>query len=104
MITATKKKSVFPALVISIVTFGIIAVFVLVMLNNAMKTSGDEALKTARNSVIRAAVSCYAYEGRYPDSLEYLEENYSLIIDKKRYIVHYEKIADNLMPSVIVKE
>ena len=72
------------------------------MLKNASDTSSDEALKTVRDNVIRAAVSCYAYEGFYPNSIEYLTDNYMLIVDTDRYHVYYDKIADNLMPNIIV--
>lgn len=76
--------------------------FVIWMVNSARSTSDDEALRAVRENINRAVVSCYAYEGMYPDSLEYLEENYSLVINKDKYFVYYEKIANNLMPNIII--
>ena len=54
----------------------------------------------------RATVACYATEGIYPPTLDYLIEHYGIQIDKSRYSVFYEIFADNLMPeiTVLVKE
>ncbi len=54
----------------------------------------------------RAAVACYAAEGIYPPTLDYLKQHYGVQIDENRYAVFYEVFADNLMPdiTVLVKE
>lgn len=62
-----------------------------------MYGSGAEDIETA---VREAAASCYAAEGCYPDTLEYLIEAYGIRPDK-RYDIHYEIFAPNLPPSVI---
>ena len=50
----------------------------------------------------RAAILFYAVEGRYPPSLSYMTENYGVTINEERYIVRYERFADNVMPQVTV--
>ena len=52
----------------------------------------------------RAAVACYAAEGIYPPTLEYLEEHYGVQVDRERYTVVYDVFASNLMPDVTVLE
>ena len=52
----------------------------------------------------RSAVACYAAEGIYPPTLEYLTEHYGVQIDTDRYRVYYEIFAENLMPSITVLE
>ena len=47
--------------------------------------------------------SCYAVEGRYPESLEYLEENYGIRVDREEYLVLYEVFADNVKPRFRVR-
>jgi siderophore synthetase component len=74
------------------------------MLSGAQQTSAEEALKAVQENVRRALLSCYAYEGFYPDSIDYLEEHYKLVINKDKYFVHYRIIANNLFPEVIVVE
>ena len=49
-------------------------------------------------------MQCYAVEGSYPASLDYLEENYGLLVNHDRFIVTYEAFASNLMPQVNVLE
>jgi len=104
MITVRKSKTNITAVVISIAVFAVLAVFVAVMLGDAVSTSGEEALQVIEDSVIRAVVSCYAYEGFYPDSIDYLVKNYNLAVDTERYLIYYDKMFDNLMPNIIVSE
>ena len=47
-----------------------------------------------------ASVQCYAIEGRYPPSVEYLEENYGVQINRKKYNVFYDGFASNVMPEI----
>ena len=55
-------------------------------------------------ALTRAAVACYASEGVYPPSAEYLEEYYGVQINHSLYTVKYEVIASNLMPDITVLE
>lgn len=52
----------------------------------------------------RTAVSCYAAEGVYPPSLEYMIEHYGIRFGEKQYRVDYQVIASNLMPDITVLE
>lgn len=61
------------------------------------KNSLEEALQ-------RDIVLCYALEGRYPQSLDYLKEHYGLAYDEKKYVISYEVLGSNLMPDVKVME
>jgi hypothetical protein len=99
-----KRKSNIAAIVVTAAVFVGFAVFIIVMLGNAAATCSEEALQIVRDSVIRAVVSCYAYEGFYPDNIDYLIDNYSLAIDTSRYLVYFDKIADNLMPNIVISE
>lgn len=56
------------------------------------------------DSVRRTAVACYAAEGFYPPSVDYMEENWGLQYEKDRYVVRYEVFASNLMPQITVLE
>ena len=51
-----------------------------------------------------AAVTCYAVEGMYPDSVDYLREHYQLSYDESRYFVTYEAFASNRIPDIYVTE
>ena len=47
-------------------------------------------------------MTCYATEGIYPPTMDYLEQNYGVLIDDEYYTVFYEIFADNIMPTVTV--
>lgn len=55
-----------------------------------------------KDAVDAAAVQCFALEGAYPDSLEYLEERYGLRVNHDEYIVTYSSYASNVLPEVEV--
>ena len=55
-------------------------------------------------SLYRGALSCYACEGAYPDTLEYLCEKYGITVDESKYDVHYTIFASNIMPDITVVE
>ncbi|WP_330512847.1 hypothetical protein [Lacrimispora algidixylanolytica] len=57
---------------------------------------------TLQDALRRASVQCYAIEGRYPPSLEYLAQHYGIQIDKERYDVFYSGFASNFMPDITV--
>lgn len=50
----------------------------------------------------RTAAACYAAEGFYPPSLEYMREHYGLEFDEGQYMVDYQVFASNLMPDITV--
>lgn len=61
-----------------------------------------DRLSTLRDAIWRASVQCYAIEGRYPPSIEYLEEHYGIVIDRERFYVFYDGWASNVMPEITV--
>lgn len=68
------------------------------------KKADERGADTLRDAIRRSSVQCYAIEGRYPPSVEYLEENYGIQIDRNRYDVFYSGFASNLMPDITVNQ
>lgn len=52
----------------------------------------------------RGILQCYALEGRYPDTLHHLLDNYGIVYNQNLFEVKYEAIASNIMPNVTVIE
>ena len=63
-----------------------------------------ESLKQMEDTIYKAVLNCYAIEGRYPATIDYVEQHYGLQIDHDRYDVFYEIFADNVMPEITVIE
>ncbi len=100
----TNKISSFSALILPVLIFIAVLAIVLSGLSNTSKTVDKEGLRVAREAVLRAAVCCYSIEGSYPDSYEYLRDNYGLSINEERYHVFYDVFASNIMPDITVVE
>ena len=45
---------------------------------------------------------CYALEGSYPESLDYLRNHYGIRWDEERFLVDFEPVGSNLPPDVTV--
>lgn len=71
-------------------------------LGNLRTNSAEEGRKQLETALRRAAVACYAAEGIYPPDIAYLTEHYGVQVDSRRYTVHYEVFAENLMPQITV--
>ena len=85
-----------------IVIFSFVLYFVLTGLGQANDASDSEGLRIAQESIHRSVINCYASEGNYPPSFEYLKEHYGISVDENKYIVHYEIFASNIMPDITV--
>ena len=68
----------------------------------ARASAREQAALSVRESVLNAAKQCCAVEGSYPASIEHLEKNYGLVVNRNDYVVSYEWFADNVLPSVVV--
>jgi len=73
-------------------------------LRQTEESSRAEGLRILEESIRRAVVICYAVEGRYPSSIEHIEEHYGIFIDRTRYVVHYSVFAPNMLPDITVIE
>lgn len=81
------------------------AVFILLIsAGNVNERQQAESLKQMEDTIHKAVLNCYAIEGSYPATIEYVEEYYGLQIDHENYDVFYEVFAQNLMPEVTVLE
>ncbi len=81
-----------------------VVVFFAAALEGLDQGQAEKGLDQLEVALRRGCVSCYAAEGVYPPSLDYLQEHYGVQIDRKRYKVYYEVFAENLMPNITVLE
>ena len=96
------QSRVFLSVILSVFVF-----FALLWLLNAgvgalSKKTLAEQQKSTERAVTQAAVHCYALEGAYPESLDYLKDHYGLTIDETHFSVQYVCFASNLMPQIDV--
>lgn len=98
------KKRILESVNFSVVFFVvIIAVFIMGITVISNRNARDEK-DILVNAINKDIVHCYAIEGYYPPNLEYIVEHYGLTYDSDKYIVDYEPIGNNIMPSVTIVE
>lgn len=86
----------------SVVIFVLIAFFVFLAIEASGKGTIEKQQESLENALARDIVQCYAIEGTYPPSLDYLKEHYGLVYDESTFFVDYQPIAANLYPDVTV--
>ena len=62
----------------------------------------DSRIENLKNAIERSAVHCYAVEGSYPESLDYIKTHYGISWDPDKYVVDYTILGSNMMPIVTV--
>lgn len=98
-----EKKPVLAGILMPLAAIALLLCF-LSGISNVTRGRSAEDKQRLEDVLRRAAVACYAAEGRYPESLEYLVEHYGVQIDSRNFIVSYMPIAENLMPDITVLE
>lgn len=91
-----KKRSVLWALAVFL--------FFSLALNQLARGQRSAGRAQLEEALHRTAVACYAIEGNYPPSVDYMVQHYGLQYDLDTYLVHYELFASNLMPDMMVVE
>lgn len=81
-----------------VLVFGLV-VFGVASMEESTRQQGAASI---RETVLASALQCCAIEGAYPQSLQYLVDNYGLTVNEDDYIITYEAFASNVMPSVVV--
>lgn len=84
-----------------VVVCALVLAFV-VALNAIFANAKDQGAASIRNTILNSAMQCAAIEGSFPASLAYLEDNYDLRINHDDYVVIYEVLASNAVPSIVV--
>lgn len=97
-----KKNNFLSTTLISAGLFLVIFVIFLYTVSRATAGSISEQQKNLSDAVDRAIIQCYVTEGRYPESFEYLKENYGLIYDDELFRVDYVIYGSNMKPDVTI--
>lgn len=89
-------------LIVSIIVFFIIFGCFWFGISSFSNKASDQEKQTLETAVNRGIAHCYAIEGAYPESLQYLKEHYGLIYDEDRFFIDYQILGSNIMPDVTI--
>ncbi|MCL2814948.1 MAG: hypothetical protein FWD23_10145 [Oscillospiraceae bacterium] len=85
----------------TLIILAVVVCFFIAAVNGASDKAGASSAATLERAIKRAAVQCFAIEGFYPPDVDYLAENYGIILDSK-YIVEYDAFSGNNIPVIRV--
>ena len=91
-------------LIISLAVFVIIAVCFWCAADSVSERTQAEERMLLEAALNRSITHCYAIEGTYPESLEYLTKNYGLTYDEDKFYIDYQPLGADIMPDVTVIE
>ena len=70
--------------------------------NSASDYSAQEEKRRIESTIQELSLKCYSIEGRYPETINYLKENYGLLVNEEDYAIIYYYEGDNLQPRIEV--
>lgn len=84
----------------------LVGVFILLLflrgIESVSSTTAAKQQESLETALSRSIAQCYAVEGMYPPSLNYIKEHYGLIYDESKFVIDYRPVGSNLMPEVVV--
>lgn len=89
---------------ISLGLFAVLLFGITVGFTRIEQINHEKSSKLLLQKIDRAIVNCYAIEGTYPPSFEYLESNYGIHVDNQKYYVDYQIFAANIKPEIRLVE
>lgn len=98
----TKKQHTSAGSWISVIIFGTILSVFLYAVTFFSQVSLEEQQESLEDALHRSITQCYALEGTYPESLDYLKEHYGITYDDTHFYVDYQIVASNIRPEVTV--
>ena len=88
---------------ILLLTFTVLLLILSIPIASMIKDRNTEyQIEQVESAIQRSLNLCYAQEGFYPAKLDYLIENYGLIVDNRLYYVSYKSFASNIRPDITV--
>jgi hypothetical protein len=88
----------------SLVLFGVLCGLFQAAVSRLSQRTDDTERTLLDQALTRSIAHCYAIEGRYPESLDYLKTRYGLTYNTERFYVDYQPLGSDLWPDVTILE
>ena len=99
-----KQQRHVPKFLLSVCVFLAILIFFIQGISSLTESTVRRQKESLENALMRNITYCYTVEGRYPESLDYLKENYGLVYDEDLFFVDYHAMGSNILPDVTIIE
>lgn len=98
-----KSHSGIKTILVIFMFFAVIAIF-FYETNIFGKSTDDREKESLEKALNNSITYCYAIEGSYPESLEYIKKHYGLVYNESKYYIDYRAQGSNLKPLVTIVE
>lgn len=99
-----KQKESRSKMLLSVAVFLVVALVFWQGISSISTGTKKRQRESLENALMRSVTHCYALEGVYPASLDYLKEYYGLTYDESLFFVDYQKIGSNILPDITIIE
>ncbi len=99
-----KQPRHIPRFLLSVCVFLFIIGLFLQGIVSVSESTRKRQRESLENAITRSITYCYTVEGAYPESLDYLKENYGLTYDEDLFFGDYRIIGSNILPDVTIIE
>lgn len=98
-----KKQSHHPPKILFSVCVFLLILFLFVQGISSLSTSTRQRQRESlENAIMRNVTYCYTVEGKYPENLDYLKDNYGLTYDENMFFVDYRISGANILPDITI--
>ncbi|GAA0793341.1 hypothetical protein GCM10008910_08170 [Faecalicatena orotica] len=99
-----KKQHNYRKFILSVCAFLLIIILFYQGIQSLSSSTLRRQKESLENALNRNITYCYAVEGAYPESLDYLKDHYGLTYDESRFYVDYRVSGANILPDVTIIE
>lgn len=89
---------------LTILSFLFVFILISYGFQSILQSSHHQQKESLQKALKRGILQCYAQEGHYPESLDYLIDHYHIIYNQESFEIKYEIFASNIMPSITIIE
>ncbi len=86
----------------TVALFALLIALALIVITALGGQNDAREMSQLKQSLRRASVACFAVEGCYPPSVDYMEAHYGLVVNHDKYAVFYNVFGSNVMPVITV--
>lgn len=97
-----KRKRPAIGVILTVLFFAVFLIYFYMQISIVSEEVKVSDVEMLTNALENAVVTCYAIEGAYPESLEYIEEHYGIVVDRDKYMVDYQVLYANMVPNIAV--
>lgn len=99
-----KQKESHGKMLLSVAVFLVIVLVFWQGISSISTGTRKRQRESLENALMRGVTHCYALEGAYPETLDYLKEHYGLTYDESLFFVDYQTIGSNILPDITIIE